>query len=83
MRLLGEKQFLGFGQFLAQTQAEGRRDDDPDWYEPLIDPRGVIHCVRVPIAGHRRPKGALDRSEVPVDRQIVENPEASLRGSRV
>ena len=58
MRLLGEKQFLGFGQFLAQTQAEGRRDDDPDWYEPLIDPRGVIHCVRVPIAGHRRPKGA-------------------------
>ena len=58
VRLLGEKQFNGFGQFLAQVGEEGRRDDDPDWYEPLIDPRGVIHCVRVPLAGHRRPKGA-------------------------
>lgn len=59
VRLLGEKQFLGFGQFLGQVSAEGRHDDDPDWYQPLVDPRGVIHCVRVPLAGHRRPKGAL------------------------
>ena len=58
MRLLGQSAFNGFGQFLAQTKVEGRRDDDPDWYEPLVDPRGVIHCVRVPLAGHRRPKGA-------------------------
>ena len=58
MRLIGEKQFNGFGQFLAQVGAEGHGADDPDWYEPLVDPRGVIHCVRVPIAGHRRPKGA-------------------------
>lgn len=59
MRLLGEKQFNGFGQFLAQVGEEGRGSDDPDWYEPLVDPRGVIHCVRVPIAGHRRPKAVL------------------------
>ena len=59
MRLLGEKQFNGFGQFLAQAGEEGNGADDPDWYEPLVDPRGVIHCVRVPIAGHKRPKAAL------------------------
>lgn len=59
MRLLGEKQFNGFGGFLAQASEEGRGADDPDWYEPLVDPRGVIHCVRVPIAGHKRPKAVL------------------------
>lgn len=59
VRLIGEQQFNGFGQFLGQIRVEGHGADDPDWYEPLVDPRGVIHCVRVPIAGHRRPKGAL------------------------
>lgn len=59
VRLLGTQDFNGFGQLLAQVREEGQGADDPDWYEPLVDPRGVIHCVRVPIAGHRRPKGAL------------------------
>ena len=58
MRLLGKADFLGFGSLLAQTRVEGQGHDHPDWYEPEVDPRGVIHCVRVPIAGHRRPKGA-------------------------
>ena len=58
MRLLGKADFLGFGALQAQMRSEGQGLEDSDWYEPLLDPRGVIHCVRVPIAGHRRPKGA-------------------------
>ena len=59
MRLLGKADFLGFGALQSQMRSEGQGLEDSDWYQPELDPRGVIHCVRVPIAGHRRPKGAL------------------------
>ena len=58
MRLIGEKDFRGFSSFLRQVAVEGEGKTDPDFYEPVIDTRGVVHCVRVPISGLRRPKGA-------------------------
>ena len=59
MRLIGQEDFKGFGALKAQMEHEAQGLEHEDWYKPLLDPRGVIHCVRVPIAGHRRPKGAL------------------------
>ena len=58
MRLNGKNAFNGFGALQAQMRSEAQGLEHEDWYEPSLDPRGVIHCVRVPIAGHRRPKGA-------------------------
>ncbi len=57
MRLMGEKDFRGFSAFLRQVDAEGQGRTDPDFYDPVIDARGVVHCVRVPISAVRRPKG--------------------------